>query len=89
MKILIVTIALINGYFGGSNLLNVLNVLNDTKYSKGSTAAFAVIFLTMSVLSLYIGFINKNLKFALWIGVGPWMLGLMVLFFVMITSKWN
>jgi hypothetical protein len=89
MKILIVIMALINGYLGGSYLLNLLNVLSDTKYSKGGTAAIAVVFSTICLLSLYLCFIKKNLKLALWLGIGPWMLGLVVIFIVMITSKWN
>lgn len=79
MKIFISILSLVNIYIGSRCFLNVINVLQTTKYSKVGTLVFAILFLCMGFLSLYFCFLKSNNKAALWIGIGPWLLGLFIL----------
>lgn len=89
MKILISILSLINLYLGGKNFLNVIGVLQDSKYSRGATLVFAILFLSMGILALYFAFIKQNSRLALYICFGPWVLALLIMFVSMITSRPN
>ncbi len=89
MKYLAWIIAVINLYFGITNFLNLINVLKTGKYSKTSTAVFAVLFLTMGISSFYFSLVKKNYKPALIIGITPWIIALLFLLFNMLTSDYK
>ena len=89
MKYFIWIISLINIYLGLRNFLNVIHVLNSSKYSKTSTAVFAVLFLGMGIAGLYIYLAKNNPKLALLIGIGPWVLALLFLLFNMLTEDYK
>ena len=89
MKIITALISIFNLYIGFRFFLNVIQVLQTTKYSKVSTAIFALLFLSMGIAGLYFCFIKDNNKKALLIGMGPWILGLMVLLVTMLTSDYK
>lgn len=89
IKIIAFLIAGVNTYFGGWFLLNALNILQSSKYSKGSTIMFSILFSVMGIVAMYL-IVQKNMpKTALWIGAGPWLIALVFLFIVMITSDYH
>lgn len=87
MKYLALAIAALNLYLGTRNFLNVVHVLHDSKYSTASTAIFAVLFLGLGAAAVYYALWGGNAKIALWLGVGPWALSLVILFFSMSLSN--
>ncbi|NOT37450.1 MAG: hypothetical protein HOP11_08740 [Saprospiraceae bacterium] len=89
MKYIIWIISIINVYLGIKAFLNVIHVLEDSKYSPGATAVFAILFLGLGVMGFYFSLIKMNYKLGLIISVGPWILGLIFLFIIMITSDYN
>ncbi|HRH58208.1 MAG TPA: hypothetical protein PLS10_11175 [Chitinophagales bacterium] len=89
MKIVTGIITIINLYFGSRNLLNVLHVLDDSKYSPVSTAIFAVLFLGMGIACFYFTFIKYQPKLSLLLGLGPWIVALVILFIIMISSDYH
>ncbi|MES1226542.1 MAG: hypothetical protein ABUT20_64300 [Bacteroidota bacterium] len=82
-------ITFINIYFGLYCLLNVLNILKSSKYSQASTLVFAILFTSMAVGSAYLLLVKGNSKYALLIGIGPWVLSLVFLLFNMLTSDYK
>lgn len=89
MEYFIWFISAVNLYFGVHCLLNVLNILQNSKYSQGATKIFAVLFVFMGLAGIYWSVIKPNLKVALLISIGPWVLALAFLFFTMITSDYK
>jgi hypothetical protein len=87
VKFLVVALSAVNLYLGTRCLLNVVGVLQTSKYAPGTTAIFAVLFLGFAAASLWFAFWGNNLKLAVWLSVGPWVLALAVLFFSMIFSR--
>lgn len=87
MKWLVWSITLVNIYFGGNALLNALGVLQSSKYARSTTVIAAVLFLGMGAYGAYTAWTAGNLRAALWIGIGPWVLMLVVLFLTMILSN--
>jgi len=86
VKYLATAIAAFNLYIGTHNFLNVINVLDNSKYSAASTAVFAALFLGLGAAGVYFAFWGANAKLALWLGVAPWALSLVVLFSSMMLS---
>lgn len=41
----------------------------------------------MGAYGAYTAWTSDNLKFGLWIGIGPWLLALAVMFITMVTSS--
>lgn len=89
MKCFIWFISAVNVYFGVNCLLNALNILQNSKYSQGATKIFAFLFLFMGLAGIYGSVIKPNLKLALLISLGPWVLALVFLFVTMITSDFK
>jgi hypothetical protein len=87
MKIFIWLLTAVNLYFGSNAALNALGVLRSSKYSKGATIAYAIIFLGMGAFGAYTAWTSSNLKLGLWIALGPWLLMLVVMFFTLILSN--
>ena len=87
MKYLAIAIAAFNLYIGLHNFLNVVHVLHNSKYSSASTTVFAVLFLGLGAAGLYFALWGANTKLAMWLGLGPWVLSLVVLFFSMLLSN--
>ena len=89
MKTLIWILALLNLYLGARSFLNVIHVLDDSKYAQGTTAVFAILFLGMGLAGLYLLLVKHSPKQALAIQVGPWIIALVILLFVMLTSDYK
>ena len=89
MKIIIWILSIINIYFGGRNFLNAIYVLKDSKYAQSTNVVFAIIFLSMGILGLYFALVKHNYKIALMIEVGPWILGILVILFMMMTGDYR
>jgi hypothetical protein len=87
MKILVWLLSAVNLYLGFRAFLNVIGVLQTSKYSQATTAIFAVLFLGLGVAGFY--FSAGKPKLGLLLAVGPWVLGIVVLFFTMLTSKYQ
>ena len=79
----------LNIYIGMRFFLNVIHVLDTSKYSKSATLIYAILFLGLGILGLYFAIIKSNTKLGLWIGVGPWVCGLIVLLITMLTSPYK
>lgn len=89
MKIFIWIFALLNLSFGVRNFLNLIHVLDDSKYAQGTTAVFAIVFCGMALAGLYLLLVKHSPKLALAIQVGPWIIALVILLFVMLTSDYK
>ncbi len=89
MKYVIWLISAVNVCFGVNFLLNALNILHNSKYSQGATKIYAVLFLAMGLAGIYWSVVKPNLKLALLISIGPWVLALAFLFVTMITSDYK
>lgn len=89
MKYFIWLISSVNIYFGFINLLNALNILQSSKYSKTATIVFALLFLTMGIGAFYLSIIKNNQKLGLLLSFGPWVLAILFMFIVMLTSDYK
>ena len=87
MKIFVWLITALNLWFGGYNFLNAVGVLRSAKYAQVTTVIFGVLFLCMGVYGAYTAYSGTNLKLALWLGIGPWLLAIVVMFLAMITGS--
>jgi hypothetical protein len=87
-KCIVWLICAVNVYFGLRCFLNAIHVLHTIKYSQTTTVIFAVLFLVLGVAGLYFSIFRPNMKLALLIAFGPWVLGFVVLFFSMTTSRY-
>jgi len=88
MKFLVWLICVVNVYLGSRCFLNAIHVLHTSKYSQTTTAIFAVLFLGLGAAGLYFSILKPNMKLALLIAFGPWVLALVVLFISVATSKY-
>jgi hypothetical protein len=82
MKLLLILSGLIsagNLYLGVRFLLNVLGLLQTTKYGPGATAVMAVLFLLLGAAGLYAAIWTGNVRLALLLSAGPWVLALIAL----------
>jgi hypothetical protein len=84
MKYLVWLLSAVNAYFGSRCFLNAIHVLHTSKYSQTSTTIFAFLFLTLGLAGFYFG--GRDPRTGLLIAIGPWVLGLAVLFFSAITG---
>jgi hypothetical protein len=89
MKFLTWAISAVNIYFGIYFFLNVIHVLQSSKYSQTATLVFAILFGCMGAGSLYILLMKNNLKLALLLGIGPWVLSLIFLLINMMTGDYK
>ena len=89
MKVLVWLLVAINLYVGLRCFLNAVHVLHTTKYSQTATALFAVLFLGLGVAGVYCSLAGKDPRLGLLIGLGPWLLALLVLLVTMATSSYQ
>jgi hypothetical protein len=89
MKLLAWLAAAVNLYFGARCFLNAIHVLHTSKYSQGATVTFAILFLALGAGGLYLSIAKQSQGLALLAGFGPWVLALVVMFFVLITGKYQ
>lgn len=89
MKYLALIVAAINVYMGLRAFLNVIDVLQTSKYSQVATAGFALLFLTMGFIGFYFSIYRSNNTLSLAVGLGPWVIALIFLFFTMLLSDYK
>ncbi|HAO47788.1 MAG TPA: hypothetical protein PLZ45_08475 [Ferruginibacter sp.] len=89
MKFISWILVIINAWFGIRALLNTFHVLQSSKYSQTSTAVFAMVFLCMSTAGIYFLLVKYDVKLALWIGIGPWLIALLFLLINMFTQDYR
>lgn len=89
MKVLTCILSFLNLYIGGNNFLNAIHVLHTSKYSQTATVVYAILFLGMAAAGLYFAFIKHNLKLALIIEIGPWILAIIFLLINMLTADYK
>jgi hypothetical protein len=82
-------ISSINLYMGLRYFLNAIHVLHTSKYSQRATVLFAILFTGMGVGGLYFSLVEKNNTVSLLLGMGPWILALLILLFNMLTSDYK
>lgn len=87
MKFLVWLICAGNVYLGLRCFLNAIHVLHTSKYSQTTTVIFAVLFLGLGAAGFYFSIFKPDLKLALLIAFGPWLLALVVLFLQMILGN--
>jgi len=87
MKFLVWAITLVNLYFGGNALLNAVGALQTSKYARSTTVIAAILFLGMGAFGAYTAWTSGNLRTALWIGIGPWLIALVVMFLTLVLSN--
>jgi hypothetical protein len=87
MKVLVWLISAMNVYLDLRCFLNAIHVLHTAKYSQTTTVIFAILFLGLGVAGIYVLLAKHDPKLALIIGVGPWVLSIVVMFFTMILSN--
>jgi len=88
-KVISIIFLIFDLYIGTRFLLNVLNILHTSKYSKGATLAYAIIFLSLSIIGFVLLFSKTNTKWLFWLGVGPWLLIIASLFINMIFGDYK
>ena len=89
MKFLVWLICALNVYLGLRCFLNAIHVLHTSKYSQTTTVIFAVLFLGLGAAGLYFSIFKPNMKLALLIAFGPWVLALAILFLSMLTGRYQ
>jgi hypothetical protein len=89
MKPIVWLISALNLYIGLRCFLNAVHVLHTTKYSPTATAIFAVLFLGMGVTGFYFAIAGKDPRLVMLVGLGPWLLALLILFVTMVTSSYQ
>jgi hypothetical protein len=88
-KIIASLFLLADAYLGIRFLLNSLNILQTTKYSKGATLLYGILFTGLAIAGVYFLFFRNQQRWALWIGLGPWLLLLVIQLAVMLFSDYN
>jgi hypothetical protein len=63
-----------NLYLGARFFLNVVGLLQTTKYGPVATAVFAVLFLVLGIGGLYAAVWMGDVRLALLLSIGPWVL---------------
>lgn len=82
-------ISTLNVYIGLRCFLNAIHVLHTTKYSQTATAIFAVLFLGMGAAGFYFALVRHDTRLGLLVGVGPWVVALLILLVTMATSSYQ
>ncbi len=89
LKFIAAVLLIADAYIGTRFLLNVFNILRTSKYSQTTTAVYAFLFLGLAIAGFYFLFIRHDQKTALWLSIGPWVSGLLILFITLITSDYK
>jgi hypothetical protein len=80
---------LADAYLGIRFLLNSLNILQISKYGKGATLLYGILFTGLAIAGVYILFFRNQPRWALWISVGPWLLLLVFQLAVLLFSDYK
>ena len=88
MRYLAWIISPVNIYIGLRCFLNAIHILQTSKYSQTATVIFAILFLGMGIAGFYFC-LAQNYKIALLIGVGPWVIALLLLLVNMMTGDYK
>ncbi|MCB9313425.1 MAG: hypothetical protein H6568_11740 [Lewinellaceae bacterium] len=88
MKILIWLFSILNLGLGTRNMLNVVGVLQTSKYAPQTTLVFGLLFLAMGGGALYLMLAKAQIRPALWISIGPWVLGLAAMVIQLMVGKY-
>lgn len=88
-RFIVIALLAADAYIGIRFLLNVLGARKTSKYGAGSTALYAFLFIGLAIAGCYFLFIRHDLRTSLWLSIGPWALGLLILFITMITSDYK
>lgn len=89
MRVVAWIIAIINALFGLNALLNALGILQSSKYGNGTTWFVALLFTGLAAWSLYTLFGGGSARQALWLGLAPWLIALVVMFFTLALGNWQ
>lgn len=89
LKFISISLLLIDAYLGTRFLLNVLNLLHTSKYSKGATLAYAIIFLALAATGLVMLYNKSSVKILFWLSIGPWILIIVALFLNMLFGDYK
>lgn len=89
MKFIVWLISAVNFYFGLRCFLNAVGILKTSKYAQSTTVIFAILFLALGAAGFYVSIFQHDQKLALLICFGPWVLGLLIMFFTLITSDYK
>lgn len=88
MRVIAWLISAGNVYFGMRCLLNALGVLQTSKYSQTSNVVAAILFLGLGAGSFYLSIFRGQQGLALLISFAPWVIGFIILFISMVTSRY-
>ena len=88
-KIIASLFLLADAYFGIRFLLNSLNILQTTKYGKGATLLYGILFTALAAAGVYFLFFRNQSRWALWISIGPWALLLVIQLAAMLFSDYK
>jgi hypothetical protein len=89
LKPIVWLISALNLYVGLRCFLNAVHVLHTTKYSQTATSLFAVLFLGLGAAGVYLSLAGKDSRLGLLVGLGPWVLALLILLVTMATSSYQ
>lgn len=89
MRVIAWIIAIINALFGLNALLNAVGILQSSKYGTGTTWFVAPLFTGLAAWSLYTLLGGGSAKQALWLGLAPWLIAVVVMFFSLVFGNWQ
>ncbi len=89
LKVIAFILLAADAIIGFRFFLNVIGVLDTTKYSVTATALYAVIFLLLAAAGFYFLFFQPDIRKALLISTGPWVLLLLVMLVSLITGDYH
>jgi hypothetical protein len=87
VKFLVWLLTVVNLWFGGHAALNALGILRHGMYGQATTVTFAIVFLGMGAYGAYTAWTGGPLRLAMWIGLGPWLIALVVMFLTLVLSN--
>ncbi len=88
-RIIATLFLLADAYIGIRFLLNSLNILQTSKYGKGATLLYGLVFTALALAGFYVLFVRGQVKWALWISAGPWVLLLVIQLAAMLFSDYK
>lgn len=88
-KIIASLFLLADAYIGIRFLLNSLQILQTSKYGKGATLLYGIVFTALAAAGIYFLFFRHQTRWALWISVGPWLLLLLIQLAAMLFSDYK
>jgi hypothetical protein len=87
MKLIVWAFVILDAWLGLRALLSVVGILQTSKYAPATTALFAILMLGFAAGCIYFLRFRDDLKTALLLAIGPWLLGAAVMFVALITGR--